>query len=109
MTANTSSEDIERSLAAGMQDHISKPIDEQRLLQAINKWCVRGDYAAQSAQPTTTPTTVSNNSRQRYPNHRDIDFASALDRLGHNIPLYQSLVERLTEEYQQAPQKLSSF
>ncbi|WP_313932096.1 response regulator [Pseudidiomarina fusca] len=109
MTANTSSEDIERSLAAGMQDHISKPIDEQRLLQAINKWCVRGDYAAQSAQPTTTPTAVSNNSRQRYPNHRDIDFASALDRLGHNIPLYQSLVERLTEEYQQAPQKIVEF
>lgn len=106
MTANTSSEDIERSMAAGMQDHISKPIDEVQLINAIKKWGVRGEYSAVTLAPETpsaTPIQVS------YPNHSDIDFTGAMARLGHNMPLYQSLVDRLYDDYHQAPQQVLEF
>lgn len=106
MTANTSSEDIERSMAAGMQDHISKPIDEVQLINAIKKWGVRGEYSAATPAPETpsaTPTQVS------YPNHSEIDFTGAMARLGHNMPLYQSLVDRLYDDYHQAPQQVLEF
>src|SRR5690606_10553732 len=107
MTANSSDEDIERSLAAGMQHHISKPIDENMLHQALEKWCLRGDYSA------TEPRAVIAEDKQQiithYPTRSGIDFNAALERLGHNLSLYQSLVERLYNEYQQAPQKIVDF
>lgn len=37
LTANAFAEDIARSLAAGMNDHISKPIDYQKLLERLSK------------------------------------------------------------------------
>lgn len=105
MTANSSSDDIERSLAAGMQDHISKPIDEKVLHQALEKWCLRGDYQV-SAEPKAiqAPPEVT-----LYPSRQDIDFNAALERLGHNMNLYQSLVDRLYNDYQQAPQQVVEF
>lgn len=105
MTANSSGEDIERSLAAGMQDHISKPIDEKVLHQALEKWCLRGEYEvkAEPAAPTTPAHTAL------YPTRQGIDFNAALERLGHNINLYQSLVDRLYSDYQQAPQQVVEF
>lgn len=35
MSANAFSDDIRQSLAAGMNDHLSKPIDERKLLAAM--------------------------------------------------------------------------
>ncbi|PTB86816.1 hybrid sensor histidine kinase/response regulator [Pseudidiomarina aestuarii] len=107
MTANTSTEDVERSLAAGMQDHISKPIDEKVLLKALQKWCVRGEYAmpmpvAQRQESTSTPAIS-------YPRHADIDFQSALERLQHNTSLYRTLIERLVHDYSDAPQKIVDY
>ncbi|WP_339877757.1 response regulator [Pseudidiomarina gelatinasegens] len=107
MTANSSSDDIERSHSAGMQDHISKPIDEHVLIQALEKWCVRGDYQTdQTSAPSIPDKPVVARS---YPNHSDIDFDNALDRLGHNVPLYQSLIERLYSDYHHAPQQIVEF
>ena len=38
MTANAFAEDIERSRAAGMNEHISKPLDEQKLLETVRRF-----------------------------------------------------------------------
>lgn len=107
MTANTSSEDIERSLAAGMQDHLSKPIDEKLLIQALIKWARRADFAKQEGEASRP--AEQRPSAFNYPYHNDIDFNGALERLGHNIPLYKSLIERLCADYQDAPQQVVDF
>ncbi len=41
MTANAFSDDVERSLAAGMNIHIPKPLDTEKLLAAIIQYCRR--------------------------------------------------------------------
>lgn len=105
MTANSASEDIEKSLAAGMQDHLSKPIEELKLKSAIKKWCRRDCQVDQHTQVQR----VTTDKKQRYPNHHDIDFQSALARLNHNISLYVDLVGRLHESYQEAPQRIVDF
>ncbi|WP_169929464.1 response regulator [Pseudidiomarina aestuarii] len=107
MTANTSSEDIERSLAAGMQDHISKPIDEKVLLKALQKWCIRGEYAM--SMPVTQRHESTAAPAISYPRHADIDFQSALERLQHNTSLYRTLIERLVHDYSDAPQKIVDY
>ncbi len=41
LTANALSGDLEKSLAAGMDAHITKPINRQKLLDAVEKWIDR--------------------------------------------------------------------
>jgi CheY-like chemotaxis protein len=38
MTANVLPEQIERCLAAGMDDHLGKPISPAKLLEALARW-----------------------------------------------------------------------
>ena len=38
MTANAFAEDVARSKAAGMNEHLLKPLDEQKILQAIGRY-----------------------------------------------------------------------
>lgn len=38
MTADAFSEDIQHSLECGMNEHISKPIDVDRLIQILRKY-----------------------------------------------------------------------
>ena len=42
MTANAFVEDIEHCLAAGMNEHIAKPIDLEQMVRVIAKYCKRG-------------------------------------------------------------------
>jgi len=55
MTANASRTDREACLAAGMNDHVGKPIDLQQLVATLQQWTGRGtalvpaDHAAQTA------------------------------------------------------------
>ncbi|MDD5298198.1 MAG: ATP-binding protein [Rhodocyclaceae bacterium] len=39
LTANAFREDRERSLAIGMKDHVSKPVDPQQLYAVLQRWC----------------------------------------------------------------------
>ena len=41
LTANTMDEDIQRCIKAGMNDHLSKPVTQERLIEVINKWAAR--------------------------------------------------------------------
>jgi two-component system, sensor histidine kinase and response regulator len=49
MTANAMASDRERSLAAGMNDHITKPIDPDELLEVLVRWLP--EPAARSSVP----------------------------------------------------------
>src|SRR6185295_6453041 len=53
MTANAMAGDRERSLAAGMNDHITKPIDPDELFDVLMRWLP--DPAARSATTEGTP------------------------------------------------------
>ena len=48
MTANAMSEDYERSLAVGMNEHLTKPIQIEKLYEAISKYVVSSNSKAES-------------------------------------------------------------
>ncbi|WP_417442538.1 response regulator [Idiomarina abyssalis] len=111
MTANAMSGDEERSLAAGMQGHIAKPIDEQQLIKAIIKWAVPGDYT-NNQQPEVPAATEEDEPAKppvRIPQVKGIEFEAALKRLQYNVELYLKLVEQLYETYQSSATKVSDF
>lgn len=108
MTANAMSGDAERSLAAGMQGHIPKPIDEDMLLSQISKWAIPGPYD-NSSPHDYGEFEAESLQHHKYPQVKGIEFASALARLNHNGPLYIKLVKQLVDSYQQSAMKVSEF
>ncbi len=102
MTANAMDADREAALAAGMREHVAKPIDPPRLYAALERWMPAGDAAggpAVAPQPTATPAL------RRLPPAPEtapalpadlpgVDQASGLRRVGGNRELYRRLLQR---------------
>ena len=89
MTANVFAADIERCLAAGMADHIKKPIDLQVLIDTLLRHCqVAGDL---SADPLVA--APAKHVKTAYPrNPESLDSAAAIQRLGGDSALHTRLL-----------------
>ena len=74
MTAHAMHSDRERSLKAGMNDHINKPIDIDTLYSTLIRWIPH--------------------------RHLKIDLSAGLDRVGGKWPLYQHILERFVESHE---------
>ena len=53
MTAHAMAGDEALSLEAGMNDHVTKPIDPDRLFAALDKWILSAPDRKQPLQPDT--------------------------------------------------------
>ncbi|GKS87695.1 response regulator [Acidovorax sp. SUPP2539] len=58
MTANAARQDIERTRAAGMNDHLAKPVLEERLWATLARWLVPGGQEVPSASAAPAPATA---------------------------------------------------
>ncbi len=85
MTANAMEVDREACRAAGMVDHISKPVDLERLLAIILRHTGR-------ATPHEAPATTAIEADLL------IDRVNAIRRLGGNHDLYQQIIEQFGAE-----------
>lgn len=84
MTANALASDKVACLAAGMNDHIGKPIDLDTLVQTILHHCKR----EMSAVITQTKDHVKHNKHQ---------FENALNRLGQNRSLFIAMTNKFVQ------------
>jgi signal transduction histidine kinase/DNA-binding response OmpR family regulator/CHASE3 domain sensor protein len=80
MTANALAEDKAACVAAGMNDHIGKPIDMDRLVATVLRHCRRGDRESRPVEPP--PSSVADTTQ---------DFQNALRRIGENRQLYADM------------------
>jgi signal transduction histidine kinase/CheY-like chemotaxis protein len=97
MTANAMDRDRQMCLEAGMNDHLSKPIDPDKLFDALFRWItprVSSAAAAQSAIPTR-PLSPAGGAASLVIS--GIDTATALKRTGGNLKRYESLLHRFAE------------
>jgi PAS domain S-box-containing protein len=96
MTAHAMAGDREKSLAAGMNDHVTKPIDPEELFDALLRWVAPGvrqvtDAEKQNAGPAENvalPASIPG-----------IDMAGGLSRVGGNANLYRNILIKLRDEY----------
>ena len=97
MTANAMEQDRERCLEVGMNDHIAKPFDPDKLFETIRH------YVAKSTQAKPTTSGTAETGDKAIPSGKDetglpvlpgIDTAAGLKRVRGKLPLYKDLLER---------------
>jgi two-component system sensor histidine kinase/response regulator len=110
MTAHAMAGDHEKSIAAGMNDHITKPIDPAQLFGTLVKWIRPGTQADQeqteaSLSPSYAPGMVT---EQPPPDQSlpevlaEFDLAEGLQRLMGNRTLYRKLLVNFAAQYANA-------
>jgi signal transduction histidine kinase/CheY-like chemotaxis protein len=106
MTAHATIEERQRCLAAGMNDHISKPIDPGMLFDIVGRFC----RAKEDRKSTVSPTQSSNKSASPAPLPRnpDLDQHDGLIRVGGNQNLYLKLLRQFEEQQADVPEQIGS-
>ncbi|QDL54414.1 PAS domain-containing hybrid sensor histidine kinase/response regulator [Rhodoferax aquaticus] len=103
MTANAMSGDKEQCLAAGMNDHIGKPIDVNQLFNSLAKWVVPSDPANNTpANAASAPSQASDS----LPAIAGLDIGSAMRRMDGNVQLMRKLITRFVETQSDAMQRI---
>jgi CheY-like chemotaxis protein/two-component sensor histidine kinase len=90
MTANAMAEDKEQAMAAGMNDHIAKPVNPMELFSTLLEWIKPGerDLPAGGTDAGETQITADELPDQLY----GIDIDAGLQRVGGNAKLFKKLL-----------------
>ncbi|MBL3590656.1 MAG: response regulator [gamma proteobacterium endosymbiont of Lamellibrachia anaximandri] len=86
MTAHALTGDKEKSLEAGMNGHITKPINPHAMFSELAEW------VAQSEKPEHTDQEEEQAESEPLPELPGIDTADALDRIGGNQSAYRRIL-----------------
>ena len=113
MTAHAMSGDHEKSIAAGMNDHITKPIDPAQLFGTLAKWIGprEGSQKPAEAAPAQTgpqgkePAPPEPALPEELP---EFDLAEGLQRLMGNRVLYRKLLVNFATQYAHAAADIRS-
>jgi CheY-like chemotaxis protein/HPt (histidine-containing phosphotransfer) domain-containing protein len=103
LTANALPGDRERSLAAGMNDHLSKPIDANQLYQILERWLAKRPEAEE--QPPARPAAEGPGATAK-PAPRHVNEEGALALLDGDKGLYRRVAGMFMED---APLRWKEF
>jgi CheY-like chemotaxis protein len=107
MTAHAMTGDQDKSIAAGMNDHVTKPIDPDKLFATLAKWinihkASGKDVGADHAAPASSPHAAAASMPEPQPfpaSLKGFDLAGGLRRLQGNQALYRKLLLSFAERY----------
>jgi len=92
LTANAMKEDIQKSLDAGMNEHLSKPIQVNELYRIINTY-ISDKTTSVKEENNTTYTNIE------FPIVIHIDIATGMKYAGENQQLYLKMLTRFYDSY----------
>jgi CheY-like chemotaxis protein/HPt (histidine-containing phosphotransfer) domain-containing protein len=102
MTAHALVEERERCLQAGMNDHVTKPIDPDALFAALARWTKPREPAAPKPEKKAAPRMDV-----QVPPIEGIDIAAGLKRVAGNQKLYRSLLEQFVAKQADASSQIA--
>jgi len=104
MTAHALVEERQRCLDAGMNDHVSKPIDPDVLFAVLMRWAKPHHLepaAESSVKQRALPTETI------VPEIEDVDVAGGLKRVAGNKKLYRDLLQQFADKQGNAANQIS--
>jgi CheY-like chemotaxis protein len=90
MTANAMNSDRERCLAAGMNDHIAKPVNPSEMFATLSRW-IKPANPAPAPDTANTPPVGTTVLLPRLPG---IQVEAAVQRLGGDVASYITLLDK---------------
>jgi CheY-like chemotaxis protein len=105
MTAHAMAGDRDKSLAAGMNDHVTKPIDPGLLFRALLKWIDPARLAGRQLPEMATPGRVAGED-SALPPIRGVDWRPALVNVDGQLARLHKRIRGFLLEYSDAPQLL---
>ncbi len=98
MTAHAMASERQKCLDAGMNDHVSKPVDPSQLLSVLEKWIQPWPDDCRATPSPSIPAQVDSNPDTGIPHVElpdsipGVDIAAALHRVQGNRRLFKSLL-----------------
>jgi two-component system, sensor histidine kinase and response regulator len=110
MTAHALAEERQRCLDAGMNDHVSKPIDPDALFSTLLRWAKpRPSQAVEAQAPIPARTTPAKTADEVIlPEIAGINLADGLKRVAGNIRLYRDLLGKFVTKEGGAAARIST-
>jgi len=112
MTANAMAGDRDRCLAAGMNDHVAKPIDVKELFEVLGRWIEVPEERRQALAGDRTPVPderpAGSEPREDIPELPGIDTRTGLARVGNNARLYRSILVKFRDSQADVPDRLQA-
>jgi two-component system sensor histidine kinase/response regulator len=107
MTAHAMAGDREKSLAAGMSDHVTKPIDPDELFSALVRWIKPGEREVLEAESRRMMSEEKE--EENLPSVLPgISIASGLERVGGNKRLYAKLLSKFRAGHENAVSEIKA-
>lgn len=104
MTAHATTDERERCLAAGMNDHVSKPIDPTLLYETLSRYYTRSTNSQQNVPTSAPPSTKQG---EVVPSVGGLDTKDGLARVGGNQKLYLKLLRQFVAQQSDAPKQIT--
>ena len=106
MTAHATIEEKQRCLAAGMNDHVSKPIDPDALFATLMRWTK--PQAKPSAESEVSPIPSKTVDEVILPEVVGVNLADGLNRVAGNKRLYRDLLGQFAKKQGDAAVHISA-
>lgn len=100
--------DQQKSFAAGMVDHLSKPFNPMQLVQTLVKWIPKRDTEtlSENAVETDANESATSNAVQPIEISQVLDLNHAAQYMGGDQALLQSVLKGFYEDFASAPEQL---
>jgi len=113
MTAHAMAGDEEKSIQAGMNGHVTKPIDPDQLFATLQKWIKPSEKRVQAQQPEVAVAHPESGKavaeEEKFPESLPgFDLKDGLKRLQGNKRLYRKLLLSFAADYREAANDIRS-
>lgn len=109
LTAQALTKDREASLAAGMNAHLTKPIDEIALYQTLMELLSPASIAQGVDEGTPTRIAEGGDIEDVFAGLSGVDLSAAQKRLGGSRERLQRLLQGFVRDFRQAPAQLDQY